>query len=285
MADQILFGFHQATEAIFKNWGWMSWNLFLALIPLILSFGLFSSSAEEKLLPRKGFNSIKWGVWLLFGVSFFPHLQRIGLSGTEQFDPFNFLFWIGLPTLFLILIIFNIKTLNSQSPRILICSSLSWWLGLLMFILFLPNAPYVLTDLIHLIADLQRDYSAWTITLAVIPQYIIFIVIGLEAYVLSLIYLNDYLRQKDWENLWIWRTECILHGLCAIGIYLGRFLRFNSWDVITQPKFLLTSTAGHLLGLRPWCVIIVTFLVLSIIYTALKHLNLTVFSPRLPVPN
>lgn len=283
MADQILFGFHEATEAIFKNWGWMSWNLFLALVPLILSFGLFSSSSEEKILPLKGSNSIKWGVWLLLGVSFFPHIQRFMLWGTEQFDPFNFRFWIGVATLFFILIRFNIKTSNSKSPQIFIFSSLSWWLGLLMFILFLPNAPYVLTDLIHLTEDLQRDYSAWTISLAVIPQYIVFIVIGLEAYVLSLIYLNDYLRQKGWENLWIWRTECILHGLCAIGIYLGRFLRFNSWDVITQPKFFLTSTIGYLLGLRPWCVIIVTFLVLSILYTVLKHLNLTVFSPRPPV--
>ncbi|MGL4883991.1 MAG: DUF1361 domain-containing protein, partial [Waterburya sp.] len=66
-----------AFEAFNQYSGWIVWNLFLAFIPLALSFWLF--------------------------------VRR------------------------------NIKR------------SLLWWIGLVVFIAFLPNAPYLLTDIIHLI--------------------------------------------------------------------------------------------------------------------------------------
>ncbi len=52
-------------------------------------------------------------------------------------------------------------------------SSWLWWLGFLVFYAFLPNAPYLLTDVIHLIDDIRKIQSIWMITLAVemyLPQ-------------------------------------------------------------------------------------------------------------------
>ncbi|MFO5527395.1 MAG: DUF1361 domain-containing protein, partial [Cuspidothrix sp.] len=70
-----------------------------------------------------------------------------------------------------------------------------WWLGFLSFYAFLPNAPYLLTDIIHLIHDIRRVPSIWIITLVLIPVYLVVILGGFEAYVISLINLGYYLHR------------------------------------------------------------------------------------------
>jgi uncharacterized membrane protein len=67
-----------------------------------------------------------------------------------------------------------------------------WWLGFLSFYAFLPNAPYLLTDVIHLIDDIRRVQSVWMITLVLIPVYFVVIFGGFEAYVISLINLGSF---------------------------------------------------------------------------------------------
>ena len=53
--------------------------------------------------------------------------------------------------------------------------SFVWWLGLVVFLAFLPNAPYILTDIIHLIYDVRAVDSVWTVTLVVFPLHLAFI--------------------------------------------------------------------------------------------------------------
>lgn len=152
--------------------------------------------------------------------------------------------------------------------------SVVWWVGLLVFIAFLPNAPYVLTDVIHLVDDIRRGwFSIWTITLVLIPQYVLFIVAGFEAYVLSLINLGYYLNQQG-KSKWIVWVELLIHGLSAIGIYLGRFLRFNSWDLITQFDTITGSVVDDLARKRPLAVIIITFVVITSLYWLMKQITL-----------
>jgi len=150
-----------------------------------------------------------------------------------------------------------------------------WWLGLLVFIAFLPNAPYVLTDVIHLIHDIRRIDSVWTITLVLIPQYILFIFAGFEAYVISVINLGYFLHRQGWGKL-IWGTELVIHSLSAVGIYLGRFLRFNSWDLVPQPDSLMGSVLEDVVGKRPLVVIVITFLVIAGLYWLFKGVTLAV---------
>ena len=125
--------------------------------------------------------------------------------------------------------------------------NLFWWTILLIFIAFLPNAPYVLTDSIHLIELSRTNYPHWAIILILIPQYILFITTGFEAYVITLIRLDNYLTNLAAQK-YLFLVNAIAHGLCVVGIYLGRFERFNSWDFVTKPGKLMLITAQDLLN-------------------------------------
>lgn len=156
---------------------------------------------------------------------------------------------------------------KSQSRSIL------WWIAFAVFIAFLPNAPYLLTDIIHLIQAIRTNYSVWIITLVLIPQHLLAILAGFEAYILSLINLGYYLHRQGARKFIIW-AELITHALCAIGVYLGRFKRFNSWDLVTQPDDLLESVIDDLTSKRPVLVIATTFIVLTVLYWLMKQVTL-----------
>jgi uncharacterized membrane protein len=151
--------------------------------------------------------------------------------------------------------------------------SLLWWVTFGIFVAFLPNAPYVLTDIIHLITLIRFDHSVWTITLVLIPQYLFFIFSGLEAYVISLINLGYYYNKLQWGKSIIW-VELVTHLLCALGIYLGRFQRFNSWDILTKPDYLMHSIVDNLTGKWSVMTISVTFLILVVLHWLMKEITL-----------
>ncbi|MEL7039436.1 MAG: DUF1361 domain-containing protein [Cyanobacteria bacterium J06592_8] len=253
----------------------MSWNSFLALIPLALSVWLFSPSVISRASKMRSPIFI-WCIGLLLGLSFLPNAYRVGRQlyrALQSIDPRYLLITVVVTLLLMGIEIWQSRR-SSRRHRL----SLRWWLGASVFILFLPNAPYVLTDIIHLIRQIRQGYSVSIISLALIPQYIIFIFIGFEAYVLSLIYLDRYLAEQGWKrNRWI--AELIIHALCAIGIYLGRFQRFNSWDILTNPDILMQSLIENLINQEPLLVIGVTFVVLTVLYTLMKYITLAVLSP------
>lgn len=154
-----------------------------------------------------------------------------------------------------------------------------WWFVFLAFFAFLPNAPYVLTDVIHLIDDIRQINSVWIITLVVIPVYLVFILAGFEAYVMSLINMGYYLKQQG-RRRWILNAELITHALSAIGIYLGRFQRFNSWDLITKPDDLVIRSMENLTGKRPLFIIAITFVVITVLYWIAKRLTIGILWQR-----
>ena len=148
-----------------------------------------------------------------------------------------------------------------------------WWLGFLSFYAFLPNAPYLLTDVIHLIDDIRRVQSVWMITLVLMPVYFVVIFGGFEAYVISLINLGYYLHRTG-KSKWIFSVELMTHALSAVGIYWGRFLRFNSWDFITQPDAIITKGVEEILGKQPLVIITITFVILWVLYWFMKRITL-----------
>jgi uncharacterized membrane protein len=151
--------------------------------------------------------------------------------------------------------------------------SVLWWVAFLVFIAFLPNAPYLLTDIIHLIDAIRDDYSAWVITLVILPPHLLAIVTGFEAYVISLINLGYYLHQNR-ASKFIIPAELMTHLLCAIGIYLGRFPRLNSWDFVTQPDAVAKVALDNLTSKRPVLVMAITFGVLTVLYWVMKQVTL-----------
>ena len=151
--------------------------------------------------------------------------------------------------------------------------TLLWWIIFVVFISFLPNASYLLTDIIHLIEAIRAGYSIWVTTLIFIPLHLLAIAIGWEAYVISVINQSYYLKQQG-AGRFILTSELITHALSAVGIFLGRFRRFNSWDFVTRPNVLLSATIDDLTTKKPLLVIAITFVVLTILYWLTKQITL-----------
>lgn len=109
-----------------------------------------------------------------------------------------------------------------------------WWMGVVLFVLFLPNAPYVVTDLVHLRDSVVLVGASWPVITGVLPVYGVFIGGGFVAYYLALRELSLYL---DRVGLASWRAVTIasVHALCAVGVYLGRHARLNSWEPVVEP--------------------------------------------------
>jgi len=151
-------------------------------------------------------------------------------------------------------------------------NNLVWWLALLLFIAFLPNAPYILTDSIHIIELSQKNYPLWSIIFILIPQYILFIIAGFQAYVISLTRLNNYLEDAIARKYLI-LINGIVHGLCVIGIYLGRFERFNSWDLVNQPGKVIITTGEDLLNIWKLSSMVIVFIIVWLITELIKLVN------------
>ncbi|MEY2448671.1 MAG: hypothetical protein QOH79_2147 [Acidimicrobiaceae bacterium] len=108
-----------------------------------------------------------------------------------------------------------------------------WWVGVVAFVAFLPNAPYVLTDVIHL-ATQSRAATTDAQVLALVLQYAVLMATGLAFYGGCLAVLRRRLLVDGLAH-WRWPAEIGLHAVCSIGIFLGRFLRLNSWDLVVRP--------------------------------------------------
>jgi uncharacterized membrane protein len=117
------------------------------------------------------------------------------------------------------------------------------WLLVIPFLLwlcFFPNAPYILTDLFHL---KQRPGVPYWYDLALI---LFFAWNGLMLGYASLMDMQSVLTRHF--NKWIgWTMAIASLVLGSFGIYLGRYLRWNSWDVISSPKGLVHDIAVRVL--------------------------------------
>ncbi|MEG4075302.1 DUF1361 domain-containing protein [Microcoleus sp. Pol14C2] len=249
----------EALQAMGHNVRWMSWNLFLALVPLGLSFWLFRKPRSPWLL---------WGTAFLLGATFLPSTRHVLAYLKHIVQDVGKTYVLGAIAITLALMAVDIWVLRQRGVR-----SLRWWGGFFWFIAFLPNAPYVLTDIIHLIRQIKEGNSVWIVTLALIPQYLAFMLAGFGAYVLSVMNLGYYLKQQGWSKF-ILATEITIHALSAIGIYLGRFIRFNTWDILTNPDALVNTVMNDLIGKRPVLVMAVTFVVIAVLYWLMKQVIL-----------
>lgn len=151
--------------------------------------------------------------------------------------------------------------------------SLLWWVAFAVFLAFLPNAPYLLTDIIHLIRATRTGYSVWIIVLIFIPLHLFAILAGFQAYVISVMNQSSYIRRIGAIKFVVW-SELITHALCAIGVYMGRFRRFNSWDLATDPGNVLLVTLDDLTAKKPLLVVFISFIILTVLYWLTKQINL-----------
>jgi uncharacterized membrane protein len=113
--------------------------------------------------------------------------------------------------------------------------NVGWWLGFGLFVAFLPNAPYVMSDLVHLPADVRAASSMKVVLLGLLPLYAFYILAGLQAYVLSLGLLRRYMR-KTGSRRFLVAVDVVAAFCTAVGVFLGRVDRVNSWDPLLHPE-------------------------------------------------
>ncbi len=104
---------------------------------------------------------------------------------------------------------------------------------MVVFVLFLPNAPYVVTDLVHLRSDVGAAHGP--VVTGVLPVYAAFIVSGFLAYYLSLLQVRRYLVHHG-QRARVPAVVLGLHLVVAVGIFLGRWSRLNSWEPVVHPR-------------------------------------------------
>ena len=271
-------GTETLSQVISGDIGRIAWNTFLALVPLTLSFWLFTK-------PRS--RLFCWTTYILLGLSFIVGIKKYNDGDfLEALKGIIISLW-GVRLIFIaisIALIIILMRIDFQSRVSLTARyqttdagkkrgnrSIFWWVGLLIFIGILPNAPYILTDIIHFYDAVRAISSVWKITFVIVPTYILFIGIGWFCYVFSLVSVRQYLAKYRLDR-YTQLIELTLHFLCSIGIYIGRFIRFNTWSLVTEPKQFLRVLPGELIGKFPLVVILLTFLIITLFYAISKPL-------------
>ncbi len=129
-----------------------------------------------------------------------------------------------------------------------------FWIFLWLF--FFPNSMYVVTDFIHIAGENFRwmanagqyapeagmvyshDIIIWTKLLVIAMGFFYAIVVGLES-----VYVFEQIVREKYSKTIGYISIASVGLLTGIGVYIGRFLRFNSWDIVFNPLDVLRQTA------------------------------------------
>jgi uncharacterized membrane protein len=182
---------------------------------------------------------------------------------------FGFLVWnlflAWVPLVFALLACDQYRQASRSTGRFIALSA-AW-------LLFFPNAPYIFTDLIHLTGPAHWHY--WVDMMLILACAVTGLVIGF----VSLYLMQGLVRRRfGWFAGWLF--SAVVAGLSGFGIYLGRILRLNSWDVVLRPLKLFRGV-GHWIA-NPWAqptspafpVVFATFLFIAyVMLYGLTHLR------------
>ena|SRR5687767_12969030 len=186
-------------------------------------------------------------------------LFRFWISDTKVFLFLNwnlflaFIPWVASSLIFIYPVL--------QKHKIFLFILLATWL------LFFPNAPYILTDLFHL--RLKSNIPIWFDLVLILS----FAWTGLMFGFISLMDIEKLLiaRCKSWLTI---SVIGILLFIAGFGVYVGRYLRWNSWDIIQQPRGLLADVADRFIHPfdhpRTWALTILLGILLNVMYFSIK---------------
>jgi uncharacterized membrane protein len=105
-----------------------------------------------------------------------------------------------------------------------------------LWLIFFPNAPYILTDLQHLNEQTSNVPLWYDVILLVWFSWT-----GMLLGIVSLNLMQEIVKRQI--SRWLgWVFVFVVAGLSSAGVYIGRFIRLNSWDILQDP----TGTAENL---------------------------------------
>ena len=98
-----------------------------------------------------------------------------------------------------------------------------------LWLIFFPNAPYILTDLQHL-GQGRANVPLWYDVILLVW----FSWTGMLLGIVSLNLMQDIIKRQigRWAG---WAFVFAVACLTSVGLYLGRFVRLNSWDILQNP--------------------------------------------------
>lgn len=170
---------------------------------------------------------------LLFASGISVLLSIFRMAGTHSIHyallPCN-LFLAWLPLVFAM----GVYHLHRQGER----HSLRLAALALLWLLFFPNAPYIFTDLVHMGTYFRMAF--WLdLSLVLLVALTGFVVGFVSLFLMQSVVIERFGRLAGWAFI------MVVAGLTGFGVYLGRFLRLNSWDALVHPRY-VTHSIGHL---------------------------------------
>lgn len=134
---------------------------------------------------------------------------------------------------------------------------------------FFPNALYIVTDLIHI--DLESPVPKWFDALLLFSSAVLGLILAFISLHRVEAFLNKTVNRKLQAPLIL-----LILFLGSFGVYLGRFLRWNSWDIISNP-FQLLSSIGHRIvspfdHVQTWGITMVFTVFFYLLYVFIKKL-------------
>lgn len=141
----------------------------------------------------------------------------------------------------------------------------SSWEGLMVsavWLAFLPNSFYMVSDFIHL-ADVNTDRLLFNAVMFTAFVYAALLFGFASLYRVH----NELLRRLHRRTAWF--IVCAILAACCVAIYIGRDLRWNSWDVLIDPAGLLFDLSARLLHPSQYLQVLTVVLPFFILLTAM----------------
>ena len=139
------------------------------------------------------------------------------------------------------------------------------------WLLFFPNAPYILTDLFHI--RLNSSIPIWFDLVLILS----FAWTGLLFGFLSLWDIEKILN-KSLKPLWVTSISTGLLFIGSFGVYIGRYLRWNSWDVVNEPVRLMVDLGDRIINpseyRATWGMTVLMGLFLNMIYWSFRLIRM-----------
>lgn len=198
------------------------------------------------------------GLFILFIAAMI--VCRIIYSGSIKYI---FILW----NLFLAWVPFQVSLLLSKFKTV---KSIKTIAVLGCWLLFFPNALYVVTDLIHL--EEENSIPVWYDAIMLFMASLT----GLMLAFVSLYKVEKFLRHHLKSRSFAEQLIVFFLFAGSFGVYLGRFDRWNSWDVVAAPKQLFKETIPYVISplqhCRIWLITIIFTAFFSLLYFTVKKL-------------